>query len=171
MKKNEFTLRRMTTLALLTAVEIVLSRFLSINAWNIKIGFSFVPIAAAAMLFGPVDAGIVAALGDLIGALLFPIGTYFPGFTLTAFLTGCVFGLFLHAKRGWPRYIAATAINQLVLSLLLNTLWLSILYGSPYWPLLLSRIVQCVVLSVLQLVCVPVVAEAVDRIGKEFFTA
>ena len=59
---SKFNTRTLTSLALLTALEIVLSRFLSINAWNIKIGFSFVPIVVAALLFGPLEAGIVAAL-------------------------------------------------------------------------------------------------------------
>lgn len=57
--------RTIVYLGVLTALEIVLNRFLSINAWNIKIGFNFVPIAVAAILFGPIPAGIVGALGGL----------------------------------------------------------------------------------------------------------
>ena len=43
----KFSTRTLTTMALLTALEIVLSRFLSISAWNTKIGFAFVPVALA----------------------------------------------------------------------------------------------------------------------------
>ena len=75
MKKED--IRRMSYLAMMTALEIVLSRFLSINAWNLKIGFSFVPVVAAAMMFGPISAVIVAALGDFLGAILFPSGPFF----------------------------------------------------------------------------------------------
>ena len=167
MSKSRFTTRTLTTLALLTAVEIVLSRFLSINAWNIKIGFGFVPVVIAAILFGPLAAGIVGALADFLGALLFPIGAYFPGFTLTAFLTGCVFGFFLHPKQGWPRIIAAVGICQFVFSLFLNTLWISILYGSPYAPLLATRLVQCGILTAVQLVCIPVITKILARYRKE----
>ena len=163
MSKTRFNTRTLTTLALLTAIEIVLSRFLSINAWNIKIGFSFVPVVIAAILYGPIAAGVVAALGDFLGAILFPIGAYFPGFTLTAFLTGCVFGFFLHEKQSWPRIIAAVGINQLILSLFLNTLWISILYGSPYGPLLATRAVQCLILTAVQLICIPLIAQALRR--------
>ncbi len=166
MSKSRFTTRTLTTLALLTAVEIVLSRFLSVNAWNIKIGFSFIPVVLAAMLYGPLEAGIVAALGDFIGAVLFPIGAYFPGFTLTAFLTGCVFGLFLHGKRSFLRGLAAVGINQFVLSLFLNTYWISVLYDSPYVPLLATRVVQCVILTVVQLIGIQVLAKLLDRYGK-----
>ena len=167
MSGKRFGTRTLTTLALLTAVEIVLSRFLSVNAWNIKIGFSFVPIVIAAVLYGPLEAGTVAALGDFIGALLFPIGAYFPGFTLTAFLTGCVFGLFLHQKQNWLRIIAAVGINQFILSLFLNTLWISILYGSPYGPLLITRAVQSVLLTVVQLVSIRLITAALARYGKK----
>ena len=149
-KLKRFRTKELTLIAVLTAVEILLSRFLSVNAWNLKIGFNFVPIAVAAILLGSVEAGIVAALGDLIGAILFPIGAYFPGFTLTAFLTGVCFGLFLHKKRSPLRILAAVAIHQLLLSLLLNSLWISVLYGSPFLPLLGTRGIQWVVLFVLQ---------------------
>ena len=171
MSKTRFTTRTITTLALLTAVEIVLSRFLSLSMWNIKIGFSFLPIVIAAILYGPLEAGIVAALGDFIGAILFPIGAYFPGFTLTAFLTGCVFGFFLKEKQGWPQAVAAVGINQFILSLFLNTLWISVLYDSPYGPLLITRIIQCVILTVVQLICIQAVARMLARYGKKVSAA
>ena len=163
MSKSLFSTRTLTVLAMLTALEIVLSRFLSLNAWNIKIGFSFVPVVVAAILYGPVGAGLVAALSDFLGAVLFPIGTYFPGFTLTAFLTGCVYGFFLYKGQSWPRILSAVGINQLIFSLFLNTLWISILYGSPYGPLLAARIVQCLILTAVQLVCIPLIEKAIIR--------
>lgn len=147
---KKLSARLIAYLGLLVAAEIVLSRFLSINAWNIKIGFNFVPIVIAAVLFGPVAAGITGALGDFLGAILFPIGPYFPGFTLTSFLTGLVFGFFLYEKRTPLRILAAVAIVQLVLGLLVNSFWISVLYGSPYLPLLATRIVQCAVLGPVQ---------------------
>lgn len=167
MSKPRFTTRMLTTLALLIALEIILSRFLSISMWNTKIGFSFVPVVVAAILYDPLAAGSVAALADFVGAILFPIGAYFPGFTLTAFLTGCVFGFFLHKKQGWPQIIASVGINQFVLSLFLNTLWISILYGSPYAPLLATRLIQCLILTAVQLVCIPVIARLIQRYKKK----
>ena len=120
MFKLKFTTRTLTALAMLIAIEVILSRFLSINAWNIKIGFGFVPVVIAAILYGPLAGGIVGALSDFIGALLFPIGTYFPGFTLTSFLMGMIFGLFLYKKQGWLQGLASVGINQFILGLFLN---------------------------------------------------
>lgn len=110
----KITTKNLTTMALLIALEIILSRFLSLSAWNTKIGFSFVPVVIAAILLGPVYAGIVGALADFIGAILFPIGAYFPGFTLTAFLTGMVYGLFLYKQQSLPRILGAVADRKSV---------------------------------------------------------
>ena len=158
---NKINLKHITYIAVLTAMEVVLSRFLSINAWNLKIGFNFVPIVLAAMLMGPVQAGLVAALGDFAGALLFPIGAYFPGFTATAFITGVVFGLFLYKRQSYIRTLAAVLINQLILGLLVNSLWISILYGSPYFPLLYTRLIQCAILIPVQFIVITVIQQAV----------
>lgn len=163
---KKWNVRMMVTLGVLVAVEIVLSRFLSINTWSFKIGFSFVPIVLAAMLYGPAGGGTVAALGDFWGAILFPIGPYFPGFTLTALLHGIVFGLLLYKKRTVSRIIGAVAINQLVLSLFLNSLWISMLYGSPYRALLISRSAQCVFLLVVQVAVTGVLSPLLSRCGR-----
>ena len=156
--------RMLIVLAMLTALEIVLSRFLSINAWNLKIGFNFVPIVVAAILYGPLAAAAVAALGDFLGALLFPIGPYFPGFTFTALLTGLVFGFFLYQKQTVLRTVIPVCINQLILSLLLNTLWISVLYHNPYFPTLVSRLVQCAILIPVQIIVILATSPALKRI-------
>ena len=167
---SKINTRMLAYMSVLVAVEIVLSRFLSINAWNIKIGFSFVPVVLAAMLFGPLCAGIVGALGDFLGAILFPIGAYFPGFTLTAFLTGVVFGLFLYKKQTFPRTVAAVGINQFILGLFLNTYWISVLYGSPYVPLLATRVVQSAILTAAQLIVIQLLIRVLPSFRKKVRT-
>ena len=71
---------RLVVMAMLVAVQIVLSRFLSINLWNLKIGFAFVPIAMAGMLLGPMGAGLTGAVADIIGATLLPSAAFFSTF-------------------------------------------------------------------------------------------
>ena len=167
MFKQKLSTRALTTLAMLIAIEIILSRFLSINAWNIKIGFGFIPVVIAALLYGPLAGGIVGGLSDFIGAILFPIGACFPGFTLTSFLIGVVFGLFLHRKQGWLQGLAAVGINQFILGLLLNTYWISVLYDSPFVPLLATRVFQSILLTVVQLICIQLIVPVLNRYGKK----
>ena len=158
-KKPALELKKLVTLALLTALYIVLERFLSFQMWNMRIGFAFVALAIAGLLFGPLSAGLVGALGDILGMMLFPTGPYFPGFTLTAFLTGAVFGLFLHKQQRPLQIAGAVAVNQIALSLFLQTLWISITYGASYQALLPTRLAQCVIMIPLQLAVLLLIAK------------
>ena len=151
--KEQFTFStvQVVTMGLLIALEVILNRFASINLWNLKIGFAFAPVMLAGMLLGPVKAGIVGVVSDLIGSLLFPSGAFFPGFALSAFIRGVLYGAVLYKKSTILNVTIAALINQFVISLFVTSLWLSILYGSPYWPLVVSRIVQVVPLFVVEI--------------------
>lgn len=161
---KKFDTRSLVLMGVLIALEIVLSRFLSISTWDLKIGFSFVPIVIAAVALGPWQAATVAALGDFAGALLLPIGPYFPGFTFTALLMGLVYGLLLNKKRTTARVFAAVGINQFILSLLLNTLWISMLYGNPYSAVFTARIIQTLILVPVQIIFNLLICKVMDRI-------
>ena len=87
--------KKLAVSALLLAADVILTRILAFNTPLMKIGLGFAATALCAMLYGPWWAAGVAALGDLLGSLLFPTGAYFPGFTLTAACTGALFGLCL----------------------------------------------------------------------------
>lgn len=169
MQKFKLNTRTIVYLAVLVALEIVLNRFLSINTPVVKIGFSFVPIAIAGMMFGPIPAAIVAALADLLGAFLFPTGTIFLGITLTAFLKGINWGLWLQKKQNVSTIVPAVLIDQLILSYVLNSFWLSILMGSPYTSLLATRIVQTAILIPIEFVVVFTFSKAFGKIGKKMF--
>ena len=148
---NHEKTKKLTTLAILVAMHIILSRFLSYSVWNMKIGFDFLPVAVAAVLYGPAGAAAVGALGDFVGAILFPIGPYFPGYTLSAALSGAVLGIFLHKKQPLPRVLCAVAVNQWLISLLLTSFWISFTNLTPYWPMVWTRVPQCAIMTILQI--------------------
>jgi len=131
MSSEKTTLRQLTVSALLIALDVLFSRVLAINTPLMKIGLGFAAVAVSAMLYGPLWASLTAALGDLIGALLFPTGAYFPGFTATAALTGLVFGLFLYRReKSWLRAFFAALTNCLLVTFLLNTLMIAVFFRS-----------------------------------------
>lgn len=160
MKKR---IRLITVSALLVALEVVLNRFLSINTFGLKIGFSFVPIVFAAILFGPLTAGIIYGISDFIGALLFPIGPYFPGFTVSAALMGMVYGVFLYGKdkpKLLKHVIPPVLINSVVFGLLINTMWVSILYSSKnYWGWFLYRLPEYAIIIPVAVLLIPEIAK------------
>ncbi len=146
--------KEMVWMSIFIALEIILTRFFSFSIWSMRIGFGFIPIVAAGIWLGPVKGGCVAAVADIVGAILFPTGAYFPGFTLVAFLRGSTYGLLLHKEQGVKRVIVAVLATQFILSLLLNTLCISILYGVKYVPLLATRILQITIACPIQILII-----------------
>ena len=145
--------KKLIVSAQLLALDVVLTRLLAINTPLMKIGLGFAAVALCAILYGPWWAALVAALGDLVGALLFPTGAFFPGFTLTAACPGLIFGRCLYRRDKsllWP--IAAAALNVVLVSYLANTAMISWISGSPYTTLLKARAVQLAVMLPVQLV-------------------
>ncbi len=167
MNKNRFSTKLLATLSILVAMEVIIARFGTIRpAESIKISLDFIPIVIAAVLSGPVPAVIMSILADVLGAFLFPVGPFFPGFTLTAAVTGLIYGLLLHKSQSMPRVVCAVVLQQLVCSMVINTFWLHVLYGLPYLPTMAARLVQCAVVTALQIVVIPLIAKTVLSVHK-----
>lgn len=172
MKTN---VKKLIIVSMLIALEVLLSRFMSIATPIVKVGFGFVPIAICAMMYGPIWAAGAGTMADIIGATLFPIGAYFPGFTLSAALTGLVFGLFLYKKEdNWNkgktvlRITTAVSINCIGISLCLSTFWLTIITESPFFALLPTRILQNVVMIPIQLIILTALHRPVLSMKKQY---
>ncbi|MBR5251388.1 MAG: folate family ECF transporter S component [Oscillospiraceae bacterium] len=170
MKNNsKFDVGKITRIALLIAIEIVLSRFLSIKTPIVKIGFAFIPLSMVGMMYGPLYGGIAGALCDFIGAILFPIGAYFPGYTLTAALSGATYGWFLQkgGAKSWTKVTVASLIINLVYHLGINTYWTTLFTGKGYLALLPTRIFSNVVLLPMEIIVIMLTYKLlVERIEK-----
>jgi len=135
--------RKLAVSAMLITLDVLFTRVLAINTPLMKIGFGFAAVAVSAMLFGPVWAMLTAALGDIAGALIFPVGAFFPGFTLTAAITGLIYGLCLYGHPGsTQRAVAAGLLNCFFVTLLANTALIAYISGNDYGVLFTARAVQ-----------------------------
>ena len=168
--KQQKTTKIMVTCALLVALQVILARFLSINTTFVVVNFSFLAVALAGILFGPLWGMAVGGVSDLVGASLFPFGAFFPGFTLTAALVGLVYGAFLHTKTGdlqgksgWLRVVGASLSASLI-RFVLNSVWLYIMYGAGLFGMLPARITETVCMVVAQLILLPVLSSMVRRL-------
>ena len=166
-QKTKFTTKMLAVLGVLIALEIVIAQFVTFRpSQSIKLSLDFVPVVVVGFLYGPVPGMIVSILADVLGAFIFPVGPYFPGFTVTAALTGLLYGSLLHSDRSLSRVALAVCVQQWVLSLLLNTYWLHILYGMPYVPTLLGRLPQCCIMTAVQLILIPITGRTVESVRK-----
>lgn len=161
--------------ALLLALTIVLSRFLSINTPLLSIGFSFVPMVLSAIWLGPKYSAIICGLADLIGALLFPFGTYFIGFTISAICKGLIYGFVLY-KKGEEltnkqliiRLIIACVLVIGIVNILMNSVWLVIMYNKAFLAVLYTRLTAEVVMVPVQIITIFVLVNALRPITKKY---
>ena len=171
-RKAKLSTQTMAVFAILIAAQFVISQFLTLQVWNIKISFSFIPVVIAARLYGAVGAAEVAGIGDIIGVIFRPVGIWFPPITISAMLVGAVFGFFLKKSDSFIRILISVLISEFVFSLFITPLWLTILYKGNgtdffafYFSTLVSRIfVQIIPMTIVKLVVITAMLKAMDKI-------
>ena len=152
MPVKRMSTRTLVTLALLSAVEVVLARFI-VPMPNPTMRFSIeaVPIIVAGYLFGPAAGAIVGLVGDAVGTLFSGYG-YNPLFAVPPMLIGLCAGLMrplLYKKVSFLRILATFLPAVIVGSVLWQSYWLSFFYGTHSFVWFLgSRAVQFAITSV-----------------------
>ncbi len=141
---SKITPKRLSLLAMFIALQIVLSKFLMLQLTpSIRLSIDSVPILLAGIWFGPLAGGLVGALADFLGTMLFPtVGTYFPPLTIAFFMIGLSAGLlarFVRVKHPLLRIILSVIPAEIIGSYLSKSLALSFLVGVPFTTLLAAR--------------------------------
>lgn len=136
--KNFLGLRKITVhelcfLGLLTALTVIFAVFFTLRIGNaIKIPLKFITVFITAVTFGPIWGGIVGALGDILNAVLVPVGAPIPLITIIEFAYGFIFGIFFYADR--KKYLLKTIICSLILTLIDIFAVSLILTSAGYFP-------------------------------------
>lgn len=154
----------LTTAALLVAMSVILGWFKVPVTNLIEIRFQMIPIAVGGMLFGPAVGGVMGAMEDVLSYLIRPTGPFFPGFSLSAAVGGMIFGLMLRKKRTFFRILLAEAVYTVVVSICLNNLWLSVLYGNAFLPVMLARLPQSLIMIPVNSVILSAVIRVISKI-------
>lgn len=167
--------KKMILSALMITISIVLSRFLSIKTPILSITFNFVPIMLAGIWLGPKYSCLIAVIADLIGAILFPFGEFFIGFTISAAAMGLIYGFVLYKKEGEYskkeliiRLIIASVLVILIVNTVLNTLWLVIMYKKAFFVLLGTRIVKEIIMIPIQVGTMFILVQVLNPIVKKY---
>ena len=150
--------------AMLAAVSIILSYFKIPLSPLIEIRFTTLPLAIAGFLFGPAIGGIVGLLADVGGYIIAPTGPFFPGFTISAIISGAIYGLILHHHEfSIKRIFIAQVIIVLVVNLMLNSLWLSMLYGKAFMVAISARLFKEIIMLPINTALVSLVLMAIGE--------
>lgn len=139
--KNKISIKKMCTLALLTALCACLALCATFRVGNqIKISLKFIPVFVTGALYGPLAAGMVAAAGDLANSLIMPVGPYLPQITAVEFLYGILFGVFFHRARDNAFFYLRAVLCAAVTTAVSLTVMTVILTSMGYLPGFLSGV-------------------------------
>lgn len=166
--------RKIAFSGILVAISIIFTRFFPINIMiagvlGIRISFGGIPVMMGGFLMGPLYGALSGILADIIGFAINPMGPYHPGFTLTAALSGFLPGLLAKMKGysvdwSFRSLLLAIAATELITSLVLNTLWLSMMYDKGFFVFLPGRAVSALLLIPLETLLI----KTLHRVSRQF---
>ena len=185
MKRNQngiFSTRNLILMAALIAMQIILARFLSIQASdNLRISFESVPIVLAGMWLGPLSGAIVALIADILGTVLSGYGIWFPPIALGPILVGVISGLstkyvfrsdLSSTRDSWKvilTVVVAGIVNSFLVGTVTTTMYSIIVMGNTnafsvlLWTNFLGRLTTKPVTILVNAILVAVVNRAVYR--------
>ena len=137
--------KKICLMGMLAALIIVFERTIYIPVGDSsRYSFSFIMIFVSGMVLGAVDAAIVGAVADVVGAII-------AGYSINPLITVCVAlsaffcGLLLYSERSYMRLAIAILLDQILSNLLLKSAAFAIWYGGgmhSYPKYFMIRIVQ-----------------------------
>ncbi|HIY55399.1 MAG TPA: folate family ECF transporter S component [Candidatus Dorea merdavium] len=159
-------LRNLAAVSMLLAITVVLGFYRLQITEYLRIGFDPLAKELTAMLFGPVAGCAVAGLADIISYIMKPIGAFFPGLTLSAMAGSVIYGVILYRKPlSLGRVILANGLVTVFINLLLNTYWMTVLYGDAFMVLFPARALKQALMFPIDVILFYTVAKLLGKTG------
>ena len=154
-------------------INIVLSRIGAIMLFggSVRLSFGNVPLILSGLLLGPAAGFMTGVVSDLLGFLINSHGgAYHPGFTLSAGLTGFIPGLVMvwclrtdKSRFSLFSIVVANVSVYLLISGLLNTIWLTHLLGTGFSVLFPARLVSHGLITLVNTILVYALAKSFQK--------
>ena len=136
---------------------------------SLKIYFSFVVVSLGCAYYGPVVGMIAGGIIDSVGFLLAGYGEpYFPGYLITAVLSGLIYGVLLYKRR--PTLLRILIVRLIInygSNVLLGSVWKSMLYGKGYLYYATSGFIKNTTMLPLEVFLMWAALTAADRMGLD----
>lgn len=163
------SVKNLAVASLLITMKLILDLFTIQLNQALHLSFEFLPFASLSMLFGPVTGAMCGGLSDIINYIMNPKGAFFPGFTISAMVSGIIYGISFYKKEiSIKRCIFAEIAIVVIVDILLNTFWLSLLYGKGFFVLLPMRIIKNLVMIPINVAMMYFVLKLVDKVKDQY---
>lgn len=136
---------------------------------TLKIYFSFLAVSLGCMCYGPLVGIMAGAVIDSVGFLISSYGEpYFPGFMISAMLSGLIYGVMLYRRKPtvW-RIILTRLIINYGINVLLGSVWKAMLYGKGYLYYATSGLVKNTIMLPIEVFLMWVVLNTAVRYGLD----
>jgi ECF transporter S component (folate family) len=164
-----FSVRTIILSGIFLALIIIFTHVLAIQTPFIRIGFGFLPLAIYAAAYGPLAGSILGAVSDILGCILFTPGLYFPGFTISSFCSGAIYGFCFYNKSiTIKRAAVAFTVSFVIVDMLLNTIWLSILYQKAVFAFAFSRFIKGIIFMPINIFLFYTIYKTLDKTIKKY---
>ncbi len=148
--KNLGNMKVLVCSAVFAAISIICGKFLAISIGDtIRISFENTPIILSGFCFGPVVGLLTGLVADIVGCILRGYAIN-PLITLASvfigFAAGAIFSLLHKANLNLKLFISVVVCHA-VGSVVIKTVGLFLMYGTPFLPTLLARTVNYIIVA------------------------
>lgn len=157
--RNKLSTRTLVLAGIFAAMNIVLTRagVIMLFGGSVRLSLGKVPLILSGLLLGPLPGALAGLVGDVLGVIINSHGAMFhPGFTLSSVLTGALPGIIVilsNKKRASLfNVITSNIVVLIIVNLLLDTLWLSQMYGNPYPIVFQTRLIPHIIIAAINII-------------------
>ena len=162
---TKLSTRNLALYSMFLALTVVLpSTFIPISG-SLRIYVTFIPTMIVASVFDLPMCLLFGFLSDIIGFIAFPSGTFFFGYTLSSILSMLIYWLFLNKEVKVVNIAAAKTIVNLLVNVLLGSLWNSILLSKGFMYYVSTSIVKNLTLLPIEIIVFYLIYQALDKTG------
>ncbi len=134
MPKSKQNLRFLTITAMMTALSIIVERFIvpTFQGQPFRIDFGNIPILICAFVCGPVYGALCGVLGDVLGCIFNNYAPFLP-LTVSPFLIGFVPGVISKKHKSETIFFVSVFVIYVIAEVLWTPFGLSLMKGTPYF--------------------------------------
>ncbi len=169
MKRAAGSIKLLTMLSLLSAIGIILGKYLALNITPyIRFSIENLSILFAGMAFGPIYGMIVGIVQDVVGCICVGYAIN-PIVTLGCAVIGLSSGLFFKVLKEKPmtlRIIISVTVSHIIGSVLIKSLGLSIFYNMPFVTTLAWRSLNYVIIDVIEILMLKIMVNSKQLLSK-----
>jgi len=163
------SVRNLAIASFLITIKLIVDLFTIQLNQALHLSFEFLPFASLSMLFGPVVGAMSGGVSDIINYIMNPKGAFFPGFTISEMVSGIIYGIAFYKKEiSVKRCIVAQIAVVVIVDILMNTFWLSLLYGKGFFVSLPIRVVKNLVMLPINTAMMYFILKLVYRVKNQY---